>query len=92
MFGLIGFIPYLILYLNLIILTFKGLFNKDGFDKAPFILLLFSLIVSNLEYTFPFGPGTNQLMLWVFIGYSFKYIKQNNSVSNKTIEIYKEEV
>lgn len=44
---------------------------KESNQIAPWVLL-FSLIVSMFEYSYPYGPGVSQIMLWILLG---QYLK-----------------
>lgn len=69
-YGVVGSMPLVIFYLYLWFFSIQGIiFNKfkNNFS-LPLWVLLFSLIVSIFEYTYPYGPGTSQVMLWFLIG------------------------
>ena len=82
--GVLLTMPIIMLYLYLWYFVITELItskNKFGYS-LPIWILLFSLVVSTLEYTYPYGPGVSQLMVWFLLG---QYFKHNNKVRN-TIE------
>lgn len=78
-FGVIGSFPLLILYLYLWKISVVNLLIKKE-NLLVFYVLLFSLIVSLFEYTYPFGPGNSQMMVWFLLG---QYLADNKDVSIK---------
>ncbi|MDF2520159.1 MAG: hypothetical protein K0R84_787 [Clostridia bacterium] len=74
-YGIIGSLPNVMFYLYLWFYTFKRIFRSMGKVEftLPIMVLLFSLIVSIFEYTYPYGPGVSQLMLWFLLG---QYLKK----------------
>ena len=74
-YGILGSIPFLLFYVLLILVTLKILIR---IDKEPINLLIFmifsvSLIISVLEYSYPYGPGVSQFILWFLLGqYMFR--------------------
>lgn len=71
-YGIIGSLPMILFYLYLWIFCFKHLTNRETKFFIPVWVLLFSLLVSMVEYTYPYGPGVSQLMLWILIGQYFR--------------------
>ena len=74
-FGVLGSSPFVVFYIYLYIFLIIGLCknrSKQSFS-LPLWVLLFSLIVSNFEYTYPYGPGVSQLMLWFLLGQYFRH-------------------
>ena len=69
-FGIVGSLPIVLFYLYLWFYTLKKIFTVKGNRKYSFPLwvLLFSLIVSIFEYTYPYGPGVSQVMVWFLMG------------------------
>jgi hypothetical protein len=47
--------------------------RKKKFLFICYFLLSISLIISFIEYTYPFGPGTTQVIMWFLIGQSLSY-------------------
>jgi len=74
-YGIIGSLPLIMFYLYLWIFTVKEIYMKKNEYTLPLWILLFSLIVSLLEYTYPYGPGVSQLMVWFLLG---QYLKMKN--------------
>lgn len=76
-FGLVGSFPIVLFYLYLWCFVFKAIFMNGNRDKTHFSLpiwvLLFSLIVSLFEYTYPYGPGVSQVMVWFLLGQYFRF-------------------
>jgi len=70
-FGLVGSIPFLVLYAYLVMSVIRQLLSRRARRESyiiAFQLLLFSLIVSLFEYTPPYGPGVSQVMVWFMLG------------------------
>lgn len=67
--GLVGGAAFLWLYVllarNVTCLVFRR--TSDIAALAGFVGM-FSLIVSFFEYTYPYGPGTSQALLWMLLG------------------------
>jgi|SRR5690625_242618 len=75
-FGVIGSLPIVMLYLYLWFFVIRNFIKRNKNNNTftlPVWVLLFSLIVSLFEYTYPFGPGSSQLMLWLLMGQYFKH-------------------
>lgn len=67
--GIIGSLPIILLYLYLWFYSIRGILIKgNGRFNFPIWVLFFSLIVSIFEYTYPYGPGVSQLMVWFLLG------------------------
>ena len=78
-YGIIGSLPIVLFYLYLWFFTIKGIFISKktlGF-KLPVWVLLFSLIVSMFEYTYPYGPGASQIMVWFLLGQYYRFNFRN---------------
>ncbi|MCM3602197.1 O-antigen ligase family protein [Robertmurraya korlensis] len=73
-YGIFGSLPFIFLYLYLWYFTLKSIFSfKERVRfSLPLWVILVSLIVSLFEYTYPFGPGVSQLMVWFLLGQYFK--------------------
>lgn len=70
-YGLIGSLPFVVFYIYLFVFTLRRLFSRSaskGTRSLAIWLLLLGLIVSLFEYTYPFGPGVSQLMIWFLLG------------------------
>lgn len=69
-YGIIGSLPLIVFYFALWKKTISSIFLKVSSKRnnMTFYLFLFSLIVSIFEYTYPFGPGVSQIMLWFLLG------------------------
>lgn len=80
-YGIIGSLPIVLFYLNLWIFVFKEIkFKRKNTNVTlPLWVLLFSLVVSMLEYTYPYGPGVSQLMVWFLLGQYFKLKSELNA-------------
>lgn len=81
-YGIIGSFPFIMFYLLLWKLAIKmTIKNKKGSKKNTigFWILLFSLIVSIFEYTYPFGPGSSQIIVWFLLG---QYLNKTKQKSN----------
>lgn len=79
-FGIIGSLPILLLYLQLMILVVKRFLktplNIQALGYGVFFVQIFS---SMIEPTFPFGPGTGVLFSYIMLGYSVCQSKLFNS-------------
>lgn len=87
-FGVLGSLPFVLFYLYLYGFVILRIYNKrlrTSFS-LPIWILLFSLIVSNFEYTYPYGPGVSQVMMWFLLGQYFKinHVSLSN-INNKGI-------
>ncbi|MCM3617921.1 O-antigen ligase family protein [Sutcliffiella horikoshii] len=72
-YGIVGSLPYIIFYCFLWVYSIRGiLIVKSLFSLAHWVLF-FSLIVSIFEYTYPYGPGVSQLLVWFLLG---QYLKE----------------
>ena len=69
-FGIVGSLPFIVLYGYLISFALRMLFYKqrDDFEDTALWLLLLGLIISMFEYTYPYGPGVSQVMVWFMLG------------------------
>lgn len=76
-YGLVFGMPLIVFYLYLWWFTIKNtLFGLKNAMQIEFIWILFAtLIVSFFEYSYPYGPGTSQLMMWILLGY---YLRSKN--------------
>jgi hypothetical protein len=74
-YGLLLSLPLSIFYIYLWYFAIRGIMcmKKEDFF-LPYVILLFSLIVSLFEYTYPYGPGVSQIMLWFVLGRFIKTI------------------
>lgn len=62
-FGIFGSLPYMVPYVFMCVITLKGIFFKSTFEPVAnwelgFHMSALILIISMLEPTYPFGPGT----------------------------------
>jgi O-antigen ligase len=74
-YGILGSIPFLIFYVVLILLTLRILIriDRDPINLLIFMIFSVSLIISVLEYSYPYGPGVSQFILWFVLGqYTFR--------------------
>jgi hypothetical protein len=80
-YGLILSLPIAILYIYMYFFVIKNV-AKNHNSTALLVgwLMFFSLIISNLEYTYPFGPGVSQLMLWFLFGVNLKSTTKNYTI------------
>lgn len=69
-YGLIGSLPFVLFYLFLIIFNLILMFkiNKDSFTMLLFMILSVGFVISLLEYSYPYGPGVSQFILWFMLG------------------------
>lgn len=69
--GLIGALPLIAFHIYLWAIALRGAASRTrtpGIAELASHLLLFSLIVAQFEYTYPFGPGVSQVMIWLILG------------------------
>ena len=71
-YGLIGSIPFVMFYIYLWSFAIRRLFYqkkiKSNNPNPALWLLLLGLIISIFEYTYPYGPGVSQIMVWFCLG------------------------
>jgi hypothetical protein len=79
-YGMILSLPIAILYIYLYFFVFNNILKKNN-SLALLVgwLMFFFLIISNFEYSFPFGPGIPLLMLWFLFGVSLKSTKSKHN-------------
>jgi hypothetical protein len=62
-------LPLVILYIGLIVFSLKRiLYGSTERSILIGLLLAYSLIISMFEYSFPYGPGVSQMILWLTLG------------------------
>ncbi|QOQ78641.1 hypothetical protein [Aerococcus urinaeequi] len=66
-YGIVMSLPMILYYLYLWFFSLKGIMMNQN-NSLPVWLLLFSLIVSMFEYTYPYGPGVSQFFMWFLLG------------------------
>jgi O-antigen ligase len=74
-FGILGGFLSIFLYLSYLLFIIKIYFNRKNVRNIydlGFILMLIPYTISLLEYTFPFGPGTSQLINFFMFGQFLK--------------------
>lgn len=73
-FGLVGGLPWLILYFYILVVitTFYIKTNRFQFDSIGYVLMAVLFLVSLGEPTFPYGPGTAVLFPFILFGVSLK--------------------
>jgi len=42
--------------------------QRDAVEGIALWLLMLGLIISMFEYTYPYGPGVSQIMVWFMLG------------------------
>jgi len=68
-YGLIGSMPQVFMYLYLCVFLAKEFLRKvQNRSKLALWLLLLGLLISLFEFSYPYGPGTSQIMVWFLIG------------------------
>lgn len=76
-YGVVFSFPLFLFYFYLWKFTIIELWiNRENsiFNKLPFYLMLLSLIISVFEYSYPYGPGVSQIMVWFILG---QYLKKD---------------
>lgn len=71
LYGLVGAAPFVLYYLGLWwrVLARGGRASASSeLSQLSRALLLFVLLVSLVEYSYPFGPGTSTVMVWFILG------------------------
>ena len=72
-YGIIGSIPILFLYFFLILNSLKSVFKAKIVDyKIGYYVYVVPIIISLVEPTFPFAPGTGVIFAYVVLGYSIQ--------------------
>ena len=74
-YGILGSLPFIIFYLIIILKAFRILLSIQGYtiNILVFMILIVSLVISLLEYSYPYGPGVSQFILWFLLGqYMFR--------------------
>lgn len=76
-FGIVGSLPLIMIYIYILYFVVKELRIKKEKDKfsMPLWIMVFSLIVSLFEYTYPYGPGVSQIFVWFLIGQYYRKYK-----------------
>jgi hypothetical protein len=69
-YGLIGSLPFVLFYFFLIVFNLILMFKlgKDTFTILLFMILSVGFVISLLEYSYPYGPGVSQFILWFMLG------------------------
>ena len=75
-YGLVFSFGYLIHYFYLLYFSLKSS-NKVLSEISS--VIIFSLIVSLFEYTYPYGPGTSQFFLWMLFGFNLFLLDRRNN-------------
>lgn len=74
-YGLFFSFGYLTHYFYLLYFSLKSS-NKVLSEISS--VIIFSLIVSLFEYTYPYGPGTSQFFLWMLFGFNLFLLDRRN--------------
>ena len=70
-FGIIGSFPIVLLYIYMLFYIVKvSLKSSVNITNIGFFVFLFQLIISLVEPTFPFAPGTGVVFSYILLGYS----------------------
>ena len=82
-YGIIGSIPILFLYVFLFFSMLKTTLKTNVFDyKIGYFVMIVPLIISLVEPTFPFAPGTGVIFAYVVLGYSIQKAEVMKKVSS----------
>lgn len=84
-YGLIGGLPLILFYFYIAGFTFYVLCSsicKKMTIDVTILFLIQGIILSLLEYTYPFGPGVSQIVTWTYLG---QYLKKDISEKYKKI-------
>lgn len=78
-YGIIGGLPWIILYIYLAIKVIAGILKSDIFkiENIGWIFVAVSFFVSLAEPTYPYGPGTTNLIPFMLLGMALRE-KYNN--------------
>lgn len=79
-FGFIFSLPLILMYCYFWKISLsKTILSKKSFglDRVVYWILLFSMIVSLAEYSYPYGPGSSQIMLWFLLGQKLTIIQNH---------------
>ena len=81
-FGIIGSLPFMILYFRLLFLTIrKSIKSSLNIDNMGFFTTIVLLIISLEEPTFPFSPGTGVIMSFILLGNTLRINQHYSNVS-----------
>lgn len=72
-YGILGSLPYIVVYISLIIYSIRLFRHKCIINDVTLINLSSAIILSFAEYSAPFGPATSFIICYIVTGYSFKY-------------------
>lgn len=75
-------LPMLVLYAGFAFVVIRGIFRKHHTEasQAGFFVCTIPLMISLLEPSFPYGPGSVQLFAFLLLGYALKNTKQTTSL------------
>ena len=81
-FGIIGSLPFMILYFRLLFLTIrKSIKSSLNIDNIGFFTTIVLFIISLEEPTFPFSPGTGVIMSFILLGNTLRINQHYSNVS-----------
>jgi len=82
-YGLVLSLPLVLFYLYLIKSVFCNLSSKiNNVSGVSIWLLSLSIIVSLFEYSYPYGPGVTQIIVWTMIGQFFRSHDEQKTVGD----------
>ena len=82
-YGLVFAFPVLLLYLYLLFLTTVKTIRSDNHNNynIGYYLLIIPFIISMVEPTFPFGPGTATVFNFIIFGMALKYAENEMEIN-----------
>jgi len=87
-YGVFFVLPLLAMYGSICIITLKNLVRfRFNLSYIGFMVILIPLIISMLEPTFPYAPGTGSILSFILFGYSIQQLeiaKRTPSPSTET--------
>ncbi len=80
--GLLGSLPIMLLYFFIAWTIIKNVFmiKQIGLENSGYIIMIIPLIISLFEPSYPFGPGSVQVIAFLMFGYSLKNTYLNSKV------------
>lgn len=81
-FGLLGSLPILILYFFIFWTIIKNVLKirQIGLENSGYLIIIIPFIISIFEPSYPFGPGSVQVIAFLMFGYSLKSTYLNSKV------------
>lgn len=85
-YGFLGSLPFLILYFVLVVFTtkeFRAGLKRGGAVDLSVYLLMIALVISLVEYSYPYSPGVSLIVVWLMLGQHLQ--KKARSVAQRSV-------